>query len=1193
MGTKSRLQPRFQKGMSAKYDAVVQGRAAQESKSYQQRAEAAADAFRAAEEENCQRQRMASGWKARFDPTSCAMYYEHVATGKTTWQKPLEEDKIDTSLKEQAEAEVTLADLTGGQLGGGDSDDEHPAIVMDLGTCLIKAGFAGDDEPCAVFPSIVGKCKHAGVMVGMDQKDAYVGDEAQSKRGVLTLRYPIEHGIVINWDDMQILWHHAFYNELRVAPEEHPVLLGVPANNPKANAERMVQIMFETFNVPAVYVEMTPVLSLYASGRTTGVAVTIGDGSVSSVAVYEGYALPHASHSSNFGGRDLTGFAMKILTERGYCFTTTAERDIVRDVKEKLCYVALDFDEEMKSCVSCDQGKNYELPDGQIITVGNECFRVPEVLFAPCMAGIDEPGLQDMVFQTIMACDVDIRKDLFSNVVVSGGSSCFSGIAERLQKELQSMGPSTMCVKVVSPPERKYSAWIGGSILSSLSTFQQMWITKEEYEEIGPGVVHKKCVGGCGQNSTTSVAPVREFAPPPRTIDTAVAMPDDPQKVDTAAAADAHKEEQIAPAVASEQNKIVETRPLADTNVLLVRCGKLISSSASDEGVRGHPIQCSHCGAIPSQSSMGDASLLTSFVVKVDIGSEKLRLAFENVPANDFAAVASKLAEAHEGIQVSNLGYAHPISGSLTHWNAETHAYAMRAAGPGSPSAGLTLRLLELPDDFTGPKHGLSQVAICEFCGVMGSLVANGETIIPKAQMGNANVTTYLLSPLRATGDLDSAAADMEATHPMIIFCVDISASMSTALKLEGGRSMTRLQCVQTSVAQQLEVLRRQQPDCTVVIMTFGAEVSVYTDSGNRSLIARRAHDNEADLVAKGQELGSLCSEQVVNAAERLETTLAGLKPCGNTALGPALAVGVGLASKRLGSKIVLCTDGMANNGVGAIRDRNAVVEFYGDIGRRAAEEGTSISVITMEGEDCSMENLGTCADLTGGQVEMVDLQALSSKVGAMLANATLATGLQMTLIAGKGLSFDASEKHGSASVLANLVGSVTSRTDLTFKAQVAAELASRTDPSVPVQLQLRYMRPDGEEVLQVFTARPPVCSKRDEAEADVDGACIGLSGIHHAARLAQRGEYRSARVELISTCRLLQRAMRTVKHQESYLSFIVQAEKLDGFMRERESQEKIFGSGSAGQQHGRDDDASRSMYQMKSLSVHELSSRA
>lgn len=241
------------------------------------------------------------------------------------------------------------------------------------------------------------------------------------------------------------------------------------------------------------------------------------------------------------------------------------------------------------------------------------------------------------------------------------------------------------------------------------------------------------------------------------------------------------------------------------------------------------------------------------------------------------------------------------------------------------------------------------------------------------------------------------------------------------------------------------------------------------------------------------------------------------------------------------------------------------------------------------------MENLGTCADLTGGQVEMVDLQALSTKVGAMLANATLATGMQMTLIAGSGISLDAlpgCTQKGAASVATHTVGTATAKTDLTQKLNVVGDFGNACNPSVPLQVQLRYVRTDGEEVLQVLTFRPPVCCNRDEVEADVNGTCLGLHGIHIAARLAQQGEYRAARVKLISTCRLLQRAMRTLAHQESYLSFIVQAEKLDGFMRERESQDKIFGTGNSSQ-HGRDDDASRSMYQMKSLSVSELTSRA
>jgi actin-related protein len=368
-------------------------------------------------------------------------------------------------------------------------------ICIDNGTGNTKAGFAGAEGPKAIFPTIIGTPKSNQLMVGGQNKDFFVGVEAVAKSDLLNLRQPIENGVATNWEDMERLWNHTFYNELLVSPDEHPIILTEKPLCPRMNREKMIQIMFETFKVLGFYSGVQGVLALFSLGRTTGVVWDAGEGVSFTVPIYEGYGLPHAIMRSAISGGDLTRLLIKMLTEAGF-EEENLKFSEVRTMKEQVCNVAIDFQAELQKAENAKARRvRYQLPDGVEVTYGTEVFRCPEALFTPSIAGLQTDGIQQLIHISLERCDVDVRKELYSNIILCGGSSMFHGLAERMEKEIVALATPQMKVNVVATPERKNSVWLGGSVLGSLDAFPQMMIDRAEYSEEGVQIVHKKCYG--------------------------------------------------------------------------------------------------------------------------------------------------------------------------------------------------------------------------------------------------------------------------------------------------------------------------------------------------------------------------------------------------------------------------------------------------------------------------------------------------------------------------------------------------------------------------------------------------------------------------------------------------------------------------------------------------------------------------
>lgn len=380
-------------------------------------------------------------------------------------------------------------------------------IVCDNGTGFVKCGFANSNFPHSIFPCMVGRpvLRFEEKIGNVQIKDIMVGDEASRLRNMLQITYPLDNGIVRNWDDMLHVWDYTFNEKLKVNPRECKIMLTEAPQNPLKNRQQMIETMFEKYGFLSTYISIQAVLVLYAQGLLTGVVVDSGDGVTHIVPVYEGYALPFLTKRLDVAGRDITRYLIKLLLLRGYAFNRTADFETVRQIKEKLCYVGHDLNIERRLALETTVlVEKYELPDGRVIKVGAERYEAPEALFQPGLidAG-DGGGVSELLFDVIQKADIDIRPDFYNHIVLSGGSSMYPGLPSRLERDIRRLylervlkGDESRLEKfkcrIEDPPRRKHMVFLGGAVLAGIMKDKDsFWMNKNEWQEEGVRILRK------------------------------------------------------------------------------------------------------------------------------------------------------------------------------------------------------------------------------------------------------------------------------------------------------------------------------------------------------------------------------------------------------------------------------------------------------------------------------------------------------------------------------------------------------------------------------------------------------------------------------------------------------------------------------------------------------------------------------
>ena len=375
--------------------------------------------------------------------------------------------------------------------------DAQLHCVIDNGSGYMKAGFSGEEAPKIMFPTMVGKTKVEGIYVGDEKKESIIGSEAEKKFGILDISYPIQGGVVVNWDEMERIWANTFYTELKIAPEEHNLLLTESPFITRKDREKTLEMMFETFNCASTYIVAQSVLAAYSVGKSTGISIDCGHTSLNFAPIYEGFLQRHCVQHIPIAGKDINDILINLLIKNGQVIESKMQKQSIIKAKELYCYFAQNYEQEENDFenIKDEETKEWELPDKRKIKIGKERFQATEILFEPKKFGYDYINFQELFQKTVKSIDSDLREIMLANIIFNGGTTLIKGFKNRVTQEIEEAGKDYYYKKKIHTyPEAQFMAWIGGSILSSLSNFENLWITKAEYKEEGKAtIVHKKC----------------------------------------------------------------------------------------------------------------------------------------------------------------------------------------------------------------------------------------------------------------------------------------------------------------------------------------------------------------------------------------------------------------------------------------------------------------------------------------------------------------------------------------------------------------------------------------------------------------------------------------------------------------------------------------------------------------------------